>query len=107
MPNHTCCVAGCLNRHSQTKEKGIRYYKLPADSIMQRLWQMRISRERTFAVMTKRRVCSEHFVGGFKDENNPIPTLFPLRPEDQTPKRPPPKERSTQESMQLKTPRTK
>ena len=72
---------------------------------MRRMWQMKICHERTFVVTPNTRVCSEHFVGGIKDENNPIPTLFPWKkPEDQTPKRPLPKERITQELTQLRSP---
>ena len=104
MPNHTCCVPGCSNRHSRTKEAGVRYYKFPADLTLRRVWQLRISRERTFVVTANTRVCSQHFVGGIKDENNPAPTLFPWKqPENETPKRPPPKERIIREPMQPRT----
>ena len=44
-------------------------------------------------------MCSEHFAENIKDENNPIPTLFPWKkPEVETPKRPLPKERTIQEA---------
>ena len=78
MPNHTCCVPGCYNRSSQTKTdaSSIRYYKFPADRIQRRAWLKNISRERSFKPTANSRVCSDHFVGGIKDENYSIPTLF-------------------------------
>ena len=79
MPNHTCCVPGCNNRHTKTKEKGIKYYKFPQDKTVRRLWLTRISRERTFTVTANTRICSEHFEGGKKDDKNSLPSIFPWK----------------------------
>ena len=76
MPNHTCCVPGCNNQHTKTKEKGIKYYKFPQDKTVRRMWLTRISRERTLTVTANTRFCSEHFEGGIKDENNSLPSIF-------------------------------
>lgn len=79
MPNHTCCVPGCNNRHTKTKGKGIKFYKIPQDKTVRRVWLTRISRERTFTVTANTRICSEHFERGIKDENNPLPSIFPWK----------------------------
>ena len=104
MPNHTCCVPGCKNQYSRKKDIGVRYYKFPSDSILQCVWLMKISQERTFVVTANTRVCSEHFARNIKDENNPISTLFPWKnPKVQTPKRPLPKKRIIQEAQNPQT----
>jgi len=77
MPNHTCCVPGYNNRHTKTKEKGTKYYKFPQDAKLRRIWLTRISREHNFIVTSNTQVCSEHFEGGMKNENNQVPTIFP------------------------------
>ena len=104
MPNHTCCVPGCRNRHTQTKGMGIRYYKFPKDKKIRRVWKTKVSREHTFSITDNTRVCSVHFVGGVKDENNPIPTIFPWKKStSQTPIRMSTPKRSTVTSTLRKT----
>ena len=43
------------------------------------MWLTRISRERTFTVTANTCICSEQFEGGIKDENNPLPSIFPWK----------------------------
>jgi len=93
MPNHTCCVPGCNNRHTKTK-KGTKYYKFLQDAKLRRIWLTKISREHNFIVTSNTRGCSEHFEEGTKDENNQVPTIFQWKePPTKKPPRQLPQER--------------
>ena len=68
---------------------------MPRDPSMHRCWVLKISRK-DWKPTNYTRVCSEHFVGkNGPTKENPIPTIFPHRPEVQTKHRAPPKDRST------------
>ena len=88
MPNHTCCVPGCFNRSS--REKHLKFYHIPKDCNDRKVYLVRIRREKDFVVTQNTRICSAHWEGGVKTDDNPYPTVFPLGPPIPPKKRKPP-----------------
>ena len=57
----SCSAFGCTNR--DTKEKSIKFYRIPVEPTKRRLWLNAINRK-NFNPSPNATICSEHFVGG-------------------------------------------
>ena len=76
MPRHqSCSIAGCLSRSDQPQFASVKFHRLPQDSDLRQQWLVCI--KKTLSVSENTRICSAHFAGGEKNENSPVPTVFP------------------------------
>ena len=68
----SCSAFGCTNRDTkETREKGIKFYRIPVDKEKRRIWLCAIKRK-DFDPPADACICSEHFIGGTR-------TLGPIR----------------------------
>ena len=63
--NDFCCAPGCSN--SRKTRGDLHFYRIPKESNRRRVWMKRI-RRKNFSPTDNTRLCSEHFVGGFKSD---------------------------------------
>ena len=60
----SCCAYNCTARDvKETREAGIKFYRIPQDEAKRRLWLNAINR-RDFHPTPDTVICSQHFVGG-------------------------------------------
>ena len=78
-------MPGCFNRSS--REKHLKFYRIPKDCDDRKVYLVRIRRGKGFVVTQNTRICSAHWEGGAKTDENPYPTVFPLRPSIRLPKK--------------------
>ena len=79
-----CCAVGCHNNQGRDRARGIKFYRFPKDNKRCKEWITKVNRAGpTGSLWTPSRaarLCSEHFVGGEKNENpsslSYVPTVF-------------------------------
>ncbi len=76
-PRFSCCVGSCRNHEHSTTTSGrqLRFFDLPSDRKMQRLWKEAVPELQDTALALQRKICEEHFVCGRPMDNHPIPEL--------------------------------
>ena len=74
-----CSAVDCHNCQSKGKERGIKFYRFPADPQRRKLWELRVKRA-DWQPTPASRLCSEHFLSGSKsDDPNDVdylPSVF-------------------------------
>ena len=79
-----CSAVGCHNNEGRDRARGIKFYRFPKDNKRCKEWITKVNRAGpTGSLWTPSRaarLCSEHFVGGEKNENpsslSYVPTVF-------------------------------
>ena len=101
MPKN-CSIPGCTNRSNKEDCQAVPFYALPKDIELRQRWLISIKKPITVSNYTY--VCGDHFEGGLKSKDNPIPTIFPWsepcqhrKPPTDRMVLPPPPKRSRQE----------
>ena len=74
---HSCIVTGCNNHSNKEECRDIKFYTLPFknEGLLSK-WLVLIGKRRE-EVTVHSRVCSAHFVGGFKSSSEDVPQIFP------------------------------
>ena len=86
---HHCIVPNCKSRSGTPSCIGVSFYALLLNHpALLKKWLVKIKRQNT-PVNTNSRVCSRHFVGGKKNGDDDVPTIFAWT----KPPRPPPRSR--------------
>ena len=70
-----CSMPGCTSHRGKGEVRSLSFYHLPRDEHARQLWLISMKKEITVSAHT--RICSLHFVGGNKNKEYPVPTLFP------------------------------
>ncbi|CAN7942884.1 unnamed protein product [Ixodes hexagonus] len=92
MGGFTCCVPGCFN--NSTKHKDLGFYVFPKENGLRQQWIRGVDRAGQSGRFSKfdptagHRVCGVHFEGGKKTYMVRIPTIFPLKKQKVTKRRP-------------------
>ena len=61
---HSCCAFNCTARDTkETREAGIKFYRIPIKEPKRSLWLNAINRK-DFYPKSNTVICSQHFVGG-------------------------------------------
>ena len=86
---HYCIVPNCKSRSGTPSCIGVSFYALLLNHpTLLKKWLVKIKRQNT-PVNTNSRVCSRYFVGGKKNGDDDVPTIFAWT----KPPRPPPRSR--------------
>ena len=74
-----CSAVECHNFQSQGKERGIKFYRFPAEPQRRKLWELRVKRV-DWRPTSSSRLSSEHFVSGAKSDDpydvDYLPSVF-------------------------------
>lgn len=86
MPKN-CAIPGCNSRSDKEESASVSFYRLPYDLHLRHKWLVSIKKSLNITADT--RICSLHFEGSKKSQENPIPTIFPWSLEPRERRKPP------------------